>query len=439
MRTAILRVTIGLITALILAVASDKAHAIPAFARKYQTACITCHAMFPRLTAHGEAFRLNGFRMPEGDELTTKDHPVSLGADAYKKVFPEAIWPSDIPGMPPLALRLVTSYSFNTGKGVAAPHSTFAIDEATLLAAGSLGNSMSFFVGVEHHDPALDATLEEDKTISTNLDSGVGFFGWLMWSNLFENAVGEHHLNVRFGTIGKQDLGLPNSRGENKVTAEDYLYVDALETDQGGPGSVGLEINGFGKAWRYNVGVLNGDGDNNSKNFFAAASIKIGGQGYDGSGAPVEDMDHVMLPTGFWRDDSLRVGVFVFRSYLGPEASTFDRYGLDARWNWKDLALGAGYLRGDNKEASEKKNTWFAEAEYFVYPWLLPYVRFEQVTSDAGDAGQGRVVVGSVLLARANVKFNLEGTFYTKNEPAVAAAESKSSANHLLATLDFAF
>ena len=39
------------------------AAAIPAFARKYKTSCMTCHAPFPTLTAVGEAFRLNGYRL----------------------------------------------------------------------------------------------------------------------------------------------------------------------------------------------------------------------------------------------------------------------------------------------------------------------------------------------------------------------------------------
>lgn len=41
------------------------AQAIPAFARKYQFSCTTCHAPFPRLKAFGEEFAGRGFRMEE--------------------------------------------------------------------------------------------------------------------------------------------------------------------------------------------------------------------------------------------------------------------------------------------------------------------------------------------------------------------------------------
>ena len=77
----------------------DRADAIPAFSRKYKTSCATCHTAFPKLTAFGEAFRRNGFQFPDGgDAEATKEEPVSLGAEGNKKAFPNALWPSTIPG-----------------------------------------------------------------------------------------------------------------------------------------------------------------------------------------------------------------------------------------------------------------------------------------------------------------------------------------------------
>lgn len=45
-------------------VATD-AQAIPAFARKTQFGCNTCHTIFPQLTRFGRDFRDNGFRTPD--------------------------------------------------------------------------------------------------------------------------------------------------------------------------------------------------------------------------------------------------------------------------------------------------------------------------------------------------------------------------------------
>ncbi len=55
------------------------AEAVPAFARKYQTSCQTCHIVFPKLNAFGEAFRLRGYRMPAETEDMVKQKPVSMG------------------------------------------------------------------------------------------------------------------------------------------------------------------------------------------------------------------------------------------------------------------------------------------------------------------------------------------------------------------------
>src|SRR3972149_3126338 len=73
--------------------------ATPACSRKSRTSCSACHAAFPKLNYFGKAFRNNGFRFPGGEDGTaTKEPPVSLGADAYKRLFPRALWPSDAPG-----------------------------------------------------------------------------------------------------------------------------------------------------------------------------------------------------------------------------------------------------------------------------------------------------------------------------------------------------
>ena len=89
-----------------LAATESTALAVPAFARKYQTSCQTCHIVFPKLNAFGEAFRLRGYRMPGETEEMVKQPPVSLGAPAYKKLWPQAIWPGEISSSVPLAVNV---------------------------------------------------------------------------------------------------------------------------------------------------------------------------------------------------------------------------------------------------------------------------------------------------------------------------------------------
>ena len=89
---------------------SQPAQAIPAFARRYETACTTCHVLPPKLNAFGMAFKNNGYRMPGGDENFVKQPDVALGAPAWKQVWPKGVWPGAIWDRVPLsaALELVT-------------------------------------------------------------------------------------------------------------------------------------------------------------------------------------------------------------------------------------------------------------------------------------------------------------------------------------------
>lgn len=60
-RAIVLLLTLTVVTA----AAATRAEAIPAFARKYQFSCSTCHAPVPRLKPFGEEFAARGFRLED--------------------------------------------------------------------------------------------------------------------------------------------------------------------------------------------------------------------------------------------------------------------------------------------------------------------------------------------------------------------------------------
>src|SRR5713101_4395017 len=92
--------------------------AIPAFSRKYQTSCTTCHSNYPELNDFGEAFKKNGFKFPKDDETFVKEPPVLLGAKAQKEVFPGAVYPGEIPGSIPVAFRYSGNFTYNSRQPV---------------------------------------------------------------------------------------------------------------------------------------------------------------------------------------------------------------------------------------------------------------------------------------------------------------------------------
>src|SRR6266568_1781951 len=124
--------------------------AIPAFARKYQTACATCHSNPPELNDFGEAFKKNGFKFPKDDETLVKELPVMLGAKALKEVFPKAVYPGEIPGTVPIGFRYSGFAAYNSKQPLAVgflPRTDlFVPNTFTFIAAGSFGERLSFWV-----------------------------------------------------------------------------------------------------------------------------------------------------------------------------------------------------------------------------------------------------------------------------------------------------
>ena len=114
LNTSIVASLTGVVVVLWVMLASvPKSSAIPAFSRKYQTSCTTCHSNYPELNDFGEAFKKNGFKFPKDDEVFVKEPPVMLGAKAQKEAFPKAVYPGEIPGFLPIAFRYEGNFTLN--------------------------------------------------------------------------------------------------------------------------------------------------------------------------------------------------------------------------------------------------------------------------------------------------------------------------------------
>src|SRR6202171_3078067 len=131
-----------------------KTSAIPAFSRKYQTSCATCHNNYPELNDFGEAFKRNGFKFPKDDDSFVKEPPVLLGAKAQKEAFPNAIYPGELPGTLPISFRYSGNFNYNTKQpdaivnagGFTPRTDLFVPNTVTLIAAGSFGDNISFWI-----------------------------------------------------------------------------------------------------------------------------------------------------------------------------------------------------------------------------------------------------------------------------------------------------
>jgi len=144
---------------LLMAAFSDTSHAIPAFARMYGTSCSTCHIDFPKLNDFGKAFKDAGFKFPKDDESMLKIPPVMLGAPANKELWPKAIWPGTIPGIPPIGLQMTNYFQYtgsSSGKFASltpagtlppfVPRTDFETGLFSLFTAGNFGSDIAFWV-----------------------------------------------------------------------------------------------------------------------------------------------------------------------------------------------------------------------------------------------------------------------------------------------------
>jgi hypothetical protein len=143
----------GCVVLAVLLAWSPPAAAVPVFARKYGTSCLTCHTIYPKLTPFGEAFRRNGFRFPGSDSDFVKQDPVPLGQEAYKQMFPAVAWPGTVPSSVPIAVgfngQAVVHPDKTSGAAVADNGARFSLDsliaEAHVWAAGSFDEKITFF------------------------------------------------------------------------------------------------------------------------------------------------------------------------------------------------------------------------------------------------------------------------------------------------------
>src|SRR5258708_29153017 len=138
---------------------SSRSYAIPAFSRQYHTSCTTCHIDFPKLNDFGKAFKDAGFKFPKDDETFLKVPAVMLGAPAQKDVWQHSVWPGEIPGLPPIGLRMnnffqVTGDSRKQLNSLVPPgsvpqvipRSDFGTGLFSIFMAGNFGSDIAFLV-----------------------------------------------------------------------------------------------------------------------------------------------------------------------------------------------------------------------------------------------------------------------------------------------------
>jgi hypothetical protein len=180
---------------------------------------------FPKLNDFGKAFKDAGFKFPADDETSLKSPPVLLGAEAQKEAFPHAVWPGQIPGLPPIGLRMnnflqFTSNNRNRFNTLAQPGmppqvipgNDFETGFFSIFTAGNFGDGIAFWV---------------DDDISVSGQNAAGSLGdaYLRFVNISRLAkLPKDSLSFR---VGQFELDLPFTQARSHNLSPYDIYQQA--------------------------------------------------------------------------------------------------------------------------------------------------------------------------------------------------------------------
>jgi hypothetical protein len=461
---------------------TPRVSAIPAFSRKYQTSCSTCHSNFPELNDFGEAFKKNGFKFPKDDESFVKEPPVLLGARAQREAFPGAIYPGEIPGSIPIGLRYSGFATYNNkqplSQGFVPRTDLFAPNTLTIIAAGSFGPMLSFWV---------------DNDISaggSNSAAGLGD-GYLKVNDIGHYMhLPKDALNVRFGQF-ELDLPFTQARSINLTPYDVYgqaSMAGSLGTTSNplvfGIPQRGIEFGGYPHDgnFSWSVAVLNGNNSGpalrNSKDVYVRVSQRFNLERDPNvrkevqAAGPTGPRDHTSIRLGafyYYGRNALNVGCAAATEVtstcpspgFGTIREPFYRAGGDFRLKYRHFQLyGLGMYGHDiNHIVDSEAGTitrgapvtftgGFAEAEYWFYPWMIGLMRYDFVNSPTdflnGAKGgsrnntRNRFSPGFQILARANLKLGFEYQ-YRWEQPLLPITTQFFRRNGFVTGVDFVF
>ncbi|MBI2559681.1 MAG: hypothetical protein HYW14_00915 [Planctomycetes bacterium] len=459
----------------------ENANAIPPFARKYKTSCQTCHVAFPKLNPFGMAFRASGYRMPGGDEVFVKDEPVALGAPAYKRVWPKAVWPGDIPYLPPVGFTIFSNLWIGEDNETTTEFD--GLEEFALLLGGTLGESWSFFFDYRLYLWGTQGWLDRAFVIYTpQWFEPIGIVN--MQIGQFEPRAtpflgGHRNLITIKGTpmavfwpvypIGQRWGFFPNQKG-----IEFFGGLNGPKSNGGFEWAAGL-VNGeqvdFPHISQGNATTTREVGrfdDNDFKDFYGRLSYKIGGMGVMGG----EEVEEAVTAVENWQDGytlfgnvktSAKIGIFYYRGKSDFKKSAFSnvdtvknqdrfsRYGVDVDWIiWNFNVIGGAVVYDDKLDKAVSYNSkttatkdgldddfktyiYMAEVDWVVYPWLIPAVRYEWIQPDYSYTASSlyvkpsenpvttknfeRLTFDVTILLAANIKLLAGGHFSIEEPP----------------------
>jgi len=425
----------------------SRAGAIPAFARKYNVACSSCHEAWPKLNDFGQLFRDNGYRMNR-----EKDNPAEQNGSYW-----------------PIAFRTTVGYQFAQQEGVPVDQppgetttktGTFGFAGLDILTAGTLGEQISFLVV---YTPGLGSAGFGTAPADGDLESA--FIG-------FHRLLGTPFLNLR---VGKHAPDLPVDEHRILSLTQGYnIYhfhpQGSTVTFEPGENQAGVELYGHSEldAIRYSVTLATENAAILSNNWVSSPVVwgRVSGKLLLNNGFLPEIKGGVFGAVGWHPTQALTttdpsLGTMPVNG-TAYNNQTYEKYGADLHLlflsNVNPLDITGVFMGGSENQAlitdGVRSAQWiggFVEVNYTPnFNWVF-YGRWERITTtqsgiDTLPKNEGDLTALTLGVRytlefsnRADVALVLEGSQVTSTVNGDSVYGTKPKGTTVLAGVDFAF
>jgi hypothetical protein len=324
-----------------------------------------------------------------------KEEPIKLGQESYKNVFPDAIWPSDLPNMPTLGflakIRAYTPENKDSGKF----KDTKIVEDLETFFAGTVTDQLTYF-----GDFAINQ-------------------GGIEWGKLNLMWTFRPGISLVLGEVGITEKMLlvsarPGWKRDGYTTTMPAVSRGAELRIAGNTGEHGgySLVAGIGK----NSTEDPEDEGNFGDSKFARATYKLGGHGLLSGAGGALGVEHIGM------DNGITFGINVFNSIKGAQPSTQENLeGLtksaisgDIEATYGPARILAQYARfnevldDDDKSLDYGKRTAYSlEGDYWIYPWLIGTLRYEYLKDDYNGTIK-KIIPAVAVMLRPNAKIGIE-------------------------------
>lgn len=348
----------------------ETASAIPAFARKTNMNCSTCHTAWPALNAFGRQYKEHGYR------LGHLESPNKIIAKDLK-------WDKEIP----ISVMLVARPYDKKASGKSKNR---ALHEVELMVAGPMSEKISGFIEIEAED---------------EVTNGIGFDTGIPSAALTYNFDEAAHIQVSWGSITWFD---PYNSYSNhmRMTRGSSAVIDQ--------GFGGADNGGKIKSSRQNFAVY---GRPMEKLFYG---ISLSGDANDSEGV---EGDTLTARIAYDVMPSLTIGALSITGTCEVRTGTtcltndreYSRTAIDLQSEIADFTINAVYLsaKDDNSTATseEKNNAYYIQAMYANLSsntkWV-PLLRYDSYETTNGTINVTELTLSLNYYLTENVRGMLE-------------------------------